>query len=157
MPVNDVIIKKVEALNVASIRDIIPAYNEISRLFNEIFPYLGRQHAKFAGPTMAIYHDSEYREKNADVELAVPISGIVPANQRITVYQLPAIDQMASLIHKGPYEKLGQAYQALMSWIGANGYQIAGPNREIYLKGPGQFHKGNPDDYITEIQIPIKK
>ena len=29
------------------------------------------------------------------------------------------------------------------------------PSREIYLKGPGMFFKGNPHKYVTEIQLPI--
>lgn len=31
------------------------------------------------------------------------------------------------------------------------------PFREVFIKGPGMFVKGNPDKYITEIQSPIKK
>jgi effector-binding domain-containing protein len=27
------------------------------------------------------------------------------------------------------------------------------PSREIYLKGPGMIFKGNPKNYLTEIQI----
>ena len=30
------------------------------------------------------------------------------------------------------------------------------PVREVYIKGPGMFFKGNPDKYITEIIIPLK-
>jgi hypothetical protein len=30
------------------------------------------------------------------------------------------------------------------------------PTREIYLKGPGMIFKGNPENYLTEIQIMIE-
>ena len=29
------------------------------------------------------------------------------------------------------------------------------PTREVYLKGPGMIFKGNPKNYLTEIQLPI--
>ena len=63
---------------------------------------------------------------------------------------------MACVVHRGPYENIGQAYKALMAWIDINGYQINGPDREIFLKGPGKILKGNPRDYITEVQLPVK-
>ena len=29
------------------------------------------------------------------------------------------------------------------------------PTREVYLKGPGLIFKGNPNRYLTEIQLPL--
>lgn len=154
MPVYDVILKKIEAQKVASVRDTIPSYGDIGNLFNELCSYLGMQRVTFGGPPLGIYYDHEYTEKNVDVEVAVPINGTLPAAKRIVVHELPAIEQAACLIHRGPYENFHQAYKALMTWIETNGYQITGPNREIYLQGPGQ---GPPSSYITEIQLPVKK
>jgi effector-binding domain-containing protein len=157
MPVYDVVIKRVEALNVASLRNIIPTYADVSKLYQELFAYLGKKRAKFSGPPMVILHDREFREKDADVEAAIPVAGNVQGSDKIKVQELPAEEQMACTVHRGPYENIGQAYEALMSWVEANGYQINGPDREIFLKGPGQFIKGNPSNYITEVQFPVKK
>ena len=30
------------------------------------------------------------------------------------------------------------------------------PTREVYKKGPGLIFKGNPKDYLTEIQIVVE-
>jgi effector-binding domain-containing protein len=30
------------------------------------------------------------------------------------------------------------------------------PTREVYLKGPGMIFRGNPKNYVTEIQIPVE-
>jgi effector-binding domain-containing protein len=61
---------------------------------------------------------------------------------------------MASLIHRGSFQTIDQAYAALMSWIEANGYRLAGADREIYLQGGS-----DPNDAtnITEIQQPVEK
>jgi effector-binding domain-containing protein len=60
------------------------------------------------------------------------------------------------MIHQGPYENLNSAYQAFMAWIQANGYRIAGPNREIYLRSMAD-HGVTPDDLVTELQFPVEK
>ena len=31
------------------------------------------------------------------------------------------------------------------------------PSREVYVKGPGMIFKGNPKNYLTEIQIMFEK
>lgn len=157
MPEYDVVIKRIDKSTVVSLREIIPNYQGIFKLFNEMCSYVFRINAQFAGSAMAIYYDHEYREKDVDVEVAVPVQKTVPVAGKIKITEIPAIDQAASLIHKGSYENFPQAYKALLTWVESNGYQIIGPNREIYLKGPDQFGRGNPEEYITEIQIPVKK
>ena len=61
---------------------------------------------------------------------------------------------MATLVYKGPYEGISEPYNALGKWIEANGFQIAGPIREVYLSDPA---KTKLADYITEIQMPVLK
>jgi DNA-binding transcriptional MerR regulator len=60
MPKQDVIIKKIEAQNVASVRDVVPAYHDIERLCNELYHYLMGKNAQIAGPPIAVYHDMAY-------------------------------------------------------------------------------------------------
>ncbi len=110
---------------------------------------------RFTGPVMAVYYDPEYRERDVDVEVAVPVTAPVPETDRVKVRELPGFETAASVIHHGSYEAFNQAYGALMGWIEANGYRIVGPNREVYLKGPGDA--GGPDSYVTEIQVPVAR
>ena len=56
---------------------------------------------------------------------------------------------------KGPYDEVGPTYQALISYAKEHGLEIKAPCREIYIKGPGMIFKGNPQKYVTEVQIPI--
>jgi effector-binding domain-containing protein len=58
-------------------------------------------------------------------------------------------------VHKGPYDQLGPSYARVLKYAKEKGYTIASPTREVYIKGPGMFLKGNPKNYITEIQLPI--
>jgi len=50
MPAYEVVVKKTDAQIVASVRDIIPKYGDIGRLFGEIFAYLRRNGVAPAGP-----------------------------------------------------------------------------------------------------------
>ncbi|MCP6760931.1 MAG: GyrI-like domain-containing protein [Fischerella sp. CENA71] len=56
------------------------------------------------------------------------------------------------MTHHGSYNTINQAYAALVSWIEANGYQIIGPNREVYITGGN--HQDN-ESYITEVLFPV--
>jgi effector-binding domain-containing protein len=65
---------------------------------------------------------------------------------------LPAA-QVASTLHTGAYDTILQAYGALGTWVASNGYRIAGPSREIYLKS---HESGPPEGFLTEIQFPVE-
>jgi hypothetical protein len=34
---------------------------------------------------------------------------------------------------------------------------VSVPCREVYIKGPGMIFKGNPKNYLTEIQLMIEE
>ena len=163
MPEQDVVLKKVAAQKVASVRGVVPTYSDISiqgcsgvsALFNELCPYLEKHKAQWVGPPIAVYHDMEYKERDVDIEVAAPIANSIPATDRIKVGDLPAVEQMACMIHRGSYETMGESYKALMAWAEANGYQMAGPDREVYLKSYGEA--SDPSEFITELQLPVTK
>jgi effector-binding domain-containing protein len=156
MPDYQVTIKKLEPQLIASIRDILPTYGDVGPLYGEIFKYLGKKFVfKPAGSPMMICHDGEYKESDVDVEVAVPIGKNISGSDRVKVYELPGVDEAACTIYKGPYEGISEAYNALMSWIEGNGYQIIGNDRELYLTDPSKVK--DPSENITEIQFPVKK
>jgi effector-binding domain-containing protein len=154
MPIQEVVIKKVPAQTIASVRDTVAAVG-IAQLFGELFGYLGQRGLGPAGPPMSIYYDEEFRENAIDAEIAAPVAGKVPEGGRIKVRELPAIAQAASIIHEGGYEDIGGTYGQLLKWIEANGYRITGPVREVYVQGAESGR--DPSDYVTEIQFPVEK
>jgi effector-binding domain-containing protein len=155
MPEYDVILKKIEPIRVISVRGIIDGYQHMCDLFNVLCPYIVQNRIQPAGPAMAIYYDTEYKERDVDVEVAVPTQAEIPQNDRIQVKELPGVETMACVIHRCPYENLMEAYGALLRWIEENQYEVSGPNRDIYLKPiePGV----DPAELVTEIQFPVVK
>ena len=84
------------------------------------------------------------------VEAAVRLDRPAPETGRVRVHTLPAVDMMACTIHRGDYDLLNQAYEALLRWTEANGYEGDGTNRHLYLQ------TGDTDgDNITEVQFPV--
>jgi effector-binding domain-containing protein len=155
MPEYQVVIKQLSYMKVASVRGIVPTYGDITILWDKICPVFEKHMSVITGPPLAIYHDMEYREKDVDIEVAIPISTTPSLTDPIKVRDLPAETTIASTIHRGPYEKLHEAYQALMAWCETNRYELAGPDREVYLTGPNDVQDSAA--YVTELQQPVKK
>jgi effector-binding domain-containing protein len=82
------------------------------------------------------------------ISVKSPVSG----SDRIQVYELPGIETAACTIHHGSYKTLNLAYNAILEWIDANGYQIVGPNREFYIQGGP---KQDNQSYVTELQFSV--
>lgn len=152
MPTQEVVIKKVPPIAVASVRDTVPV-TQIGQLFGDVFAYLDQHKASPAGPTIGIYYDEEFHEEGVDVEAAVPVSEPVPTGERVKSRELPAVEEVACIIHEGNFDNLSGTYGQLMAWIEANGYRMAGPIREVYV----QFTGPDATTNITEIQIPVEK
>jgi len=107
------------------------------------------------GKPMTLYYDGEYKETDADFEPCVPIRKGKDA-EGISIRELKG-GKCVSLIHKGPYETLRNSYQKIFGYINDKGYQAVIPTREVYKKGPGMIFKGNPKNYLTEIQVLIEE
>ena len=155
MPDYQILIKKVEPIKIASVRGTVPTYRDIMMLGEKLLPLYKNHASRIAGPFLAIYHDMEYREKDVDMEVAIPVNGDLKVEKPVTVRELPGEDTVASTVHHGPYDNIGQAYQALMTWCEVNGYELSGPDREVYLACPPAVK--DPADYVTELQQPVKK
>lgn len=123
---------------------------EMGKVYGQIFQYLGSQKTAPAAPPLAVYYSPSGQE--IDFEACVPVAEGVSGKGEIEVKEL-AGGQMASVMHLGPYDGLGRAYDALVQWMTKEGYEAAGPPREVYLVGA----PNDPSDYKTEILWPVIK
>jgi effector-binding domain-containing protein len=108
-------------------------------------------------PCFTIDHDEEYKESDLDLEVCEPVVAGTKLNTPFEVKSLPAVKEMASLIHQGSFQGLNGSYQKLLRWLEENKYQIAGPGREIYISTGERTVQQDNESYITEIQFPVKK
>lgn len=96
-------------------------------------------------------------------EIFVPLTGPIAPSARVAVRRLPAC-RAATLIVRGPYERLAAARAALDRWIANAGLPPAGPLRILYLQFgagpelriPTGYVVEQAADYVTELQQPIE-
>lgn len=118
------------------------------------FGKLGRKFGRFVcGRPMMLCHDGEYREEDANFEVAMPIKKGESTNE-INVYELPG-GRCLSLMHLGKYEELSRSYEKIFKHAHDHGVSYSLPTRELYHKGPGMIFRGDPKKYLTEIQLMI--
>lgn len=158
MPQQEVVLKSVEPVHVISVREVIPTPVFVGNLLTEGFRILAQQGMQPAAPPQAIYHDEDFTITDMDVEVVIPVAASLTqdmttaSGRTFVVRDLPLLSEAATVIHIGSYDTLSATYQALGKWIESNGYRIAGPSREIYLKAAGK-----DSDPIVEIQWPVEK
>jgi effector-binding domain-containing protein len=104
---------------------------------------------------MVLWYDTEHKEEDVDGAAAFILRCRVPESGRMHVHELPAAT-MAATVHHGSYNTLGEAHVAILKWIEANGYRIAGPDREVYLYNSMPIRLDDPS-YVTEVQYPVEK
>jgi DNA-binding transcriptional MerR regulator len=163
MPAFEVTLKPVERLTVAAIREVVPTIEQMPQRCSEMFDTIERwirTNSLPSGPSMSIYYNEGFARENIDTECSFIIpdskaANAVTAEAPIEVKQLDAVPLVASTIATdGFYKKAGgllPAYNALAEWIEENGYQIAGPPRELFY---GSAERG---DLTAEVQYPIEK
>jgi effector-binding domain-containing protein len=151
----DVVIKNVEAIKVASVRDVVPTPPEQGGLWGELEGYLAMHRVRPSGACFTLYHDEDYKERDVDLEVCEPIEGNVTESKRIKVQTLPAA-AVACAIHNGPFVTINEAYNAIGKWLDANSYRIVGPCREVYLNPAKNGSQTDPNT-VTEIQFPVEK
>ena len=119
----------------------------------EICKIVADQGVRFGGPPLAIYHCAEAEEAELDVEVAVPVAEPVEPVGRVGNTTIQG-GLVATTLHCGGYENVGQAYRALAEWVQEHGHETAGPQREVYLTDPGEVQ--DPGALRTEIVWPIR-
>jgi len=99
------------------------------------------------------YLDGEYRDQNISIEYAEAVTSVGNESEEIHFKKLEETKAIC-IIHVGPWQKLGDAYAFALKYVEESGYKLNGLPRECYIDGP--WNKENPEEYLTELQFPIK-
>jgi DNA-binding transcriptional MerR regulator len=163
----DVIVRDIEPELAAMHREVAADDDRIQQMFDLVEVYVAQyEDARADKPPFTIYYDDEYRDKDVDAEVAVPLRYAIPENELIRVRQLPRLSRVACVVHVGEYSDIYQAYNSLLAWIEANGYRMTGPIREVYLRYgadgldfelPLTYLGDNHNEYVTELQLSVEK
>lgn len=169
----DVVIRALPAQAVVTRRRRVSSLDDGAReLFEAVEADAAAWGIRAAGAPLLLYHDADYREREADIEAAVPVTS--PPDSALTrsrrgsgaaVRVLPAVSSAACLVYAGPYEQLRKRLRGVRDWLAIQGLRMIAPWREAYL----QFHANaafelrlppaylaeEAKELVTEIQVPI--
>lgn len=135
---------------VASIRKKIKA-DEGEKLFYELVELIGRNKWQACGEPISIYHNNKDDDANfLDMEVCVPI--LSGRGQHCRIFEGGDCIYTKFV---GSYDDLTGVYPALFAWKEHENYQLAASPYQKYLKG--SYDTENPQEYVTEIFLPVKK
>jgi len=155
---NEVTLKQTEPRTVAFIPMKGP-YDQIQGAFEKLYGWVFQKGYAPAGPPIGSYYNSPEQVPPEELlwELQCPLpdeaAPIEPDAGGVGVKKVESA-QVASIMHKGPFDGVGKAYGLLWEWINANGYEIAGAPEEVYLSDPCTTA---PQELMTEIRFPVGK
>lgn len=133
-------IKELPEVIVYSTKATVKSFKDYFQLIPSIGEKLMKKYPdlKCATPEYCFikYLDGEYREKDINIEFC----------EAVTV---------VSTLHKGSYATISKAYAYLMKWIEENGYAMLDAPRECRIDGI--WNKETEEEWLTEVQIPLKK
>ena len=157
MSLNEPLIKDVPPQRIVGKKGTGPYSETISRLMpdlcGQIFSEENQKNGlKVTGPFMTLYHDCEYREKDATMECVAPITGrIILSDPAMEVRILPG-GNVLSLIHKGSSNKFHEAWNRIGAYAEEKEYVPNGLYREVYLNDPDTVSE---EELLTGLQIPV--
>jgi len=154
----EVKLKAIPSYKVISLRRIIPAYNCEGMLWGDLGKFVEREniHCSSSNVAFAIYHDREYKERDVDTEVVMAVDEFGESNGEFIFRETEAVPCIASIMVPGPFENIAPAFESLANWLEKNeNYTMTGTSRQVCHKGP--WNENNPEDYLTEIQVPVEK
>lgn len=152
----NVVVKEVPERNVLSVRSVIADYTLEGDLWQKLQQGVRKTNAKMKQPplNMTLFHDVEYVEKNADVEVQTSVVGDYPEVHTVEFKKEPVFI-MASVTFSGSFEQMPQVTQTIAEWLEANEYKIVGPMINIGHVSPGE--DPNPENWVTESGFVVSK
>lgn len=150
--------KNVEKMSILSTRDRIPTYFHEGILWDKLSEFIRRENISVRQDmynNIAIYHDIEHKDENVDVEVGILVNKIGENKDGFVYREVEAAPKVAYAMVYGPYNNLAKAYEKLAYWLEShNEHMEDKPSRQICHIGCD--NADNPEEYLTEIQIPLK-
>jgi effector-binding domain-containing protein len=141
--------------NAAVVRDELPMarLSELfDRAFHTVIAACDAQGVPVVGPPFGFY--PRMPGETVEVAAGFPVARPITASGEVEPMVLPG-GRMVRGVHVGPFESLGQTYEALMAWVGAQGLTLAEGMWETYLTDPSAV--SDPGEWQTLILWPLRE
>ena len=158
MAFDDVLVRAEPERRFLSLRRTVPSFSAALELIHELRTQTrplvpkGRSHT-----LIAIAHSPQFEQDEIDVEFGYALEdGLaveLPDRSALTLRALESIERMAVCVRVGLPEHAHLITAKIGCFVAANGYQLAGPSREVFLHPPDldRMHEA-----VLEMQFPIQ-
>ncbi len=123
---------------------------DIAHVLGEILPtvyqFVMESGIDIAGAPVCRY--KEWTKEQATVEAGLPITGNARPEGEIILSSIPA-GRYASVIHRGSYDTVDHAHQAIEKWLQRQGLTADADVFEIYLTDPDE--QPDPAEWQTQV------
>ena len=110
------------------------------KLLDEVYAFVGAGGATQDGHNVMLYLDDV-----PNVEVGIQVAGPFEPGDRVVPSELPA-GEVASTVHRGPYDALEEAHVAVKAWCLSRRHALTGVRWEIY----GDWRE-DPAELETEV------
>ena len=123
---------------------------------DELSAFAKENHVAVSNETFSIYHDAEYKEEWADIEICAIVKKTGKTKGDFIYRTVSPVPIMASTMVYGEFSNIAGVYLAFADWLQKNSqYKMTGQTRQIVHRGA--WNEENSNKYLTEIQIPLEK
>ena len=159
--VDDVLIRAEPARRVLTVRDTVSSFIEARGIIGQMAQVLP-QHVprNVLGALIGIAHSAEFEPDAIDVEIGFVLNDAAPANlpalgaRQLVVRELPAVPLMAVCVRVGLPEHAHLITARIGQYVAANGFRLAGPSREVFLRPP---QRDRMEESVVEMQFPVDR
>lgn len=116
----------------------------VGAAFGAVIRYLGELGEQPAGPSFAVYYNSDMQD--LDMAAGFVVSKPMPGKGEIQPGEIPA-GTYATCLYTGPYSRLAEAYAALSRWLQEQNRSVTQAAYEMYLDDPSK----TPHDQLRTI------
>ena len=158
---DDVLIRAEPARRIVSVRDTVASFVEARQIIGELARTVPKQLPRESlGQIVGIAHSAEFEPDAIDVELGFVMNGELPAvlptvgKWTLAVRELPAVPSMAACVRVGLPEHAHLVTGKIGRYVELNGYRLAGPSREVFLRPP---RADRMEESVVEMQFPVER
>ena len=158
---DDVLIRAEPARTIVAVRDTVSSFVEARKIIGELARTLPKRVPRETlGAIIGIAHSAEFEPDAIDVELGFVLNGELPSDlpligqRQLRVRDLPAVPLMAACVRVGLPEDAHLITGKIGRYVEANGYRLAGPGREVFLRPP---RADRMDESVVEMQFPVTR
>lgn len=152
-----VLVKSLPEIIAATMTVTIDSYDDLFTLMPQMGGEMERLGCVCALPEYCFiqYLENGPKEEKILIEACEAVTQKREDSDLVQFKVIPQVEEAACIFHKGDYYSFSESYRKVLKFIDENGYEICGNIRESHIDGV--WNKESPKDWLSEVQIPIRK